>query len=83
MGILSQKVERPTQEDWNEVKRVVKYLKGTADLSLVVGNGDQNEQLIGYADADWAEDRMDRKSVSGHVFKFKGSNEEIFRQGLH
>lgn len=73
VGILSQKVERPTQEDLNEAKRVVKYLKGTADLSLIVGNGDQREQLIGYADADWAEDRMDRKSVSGHVFKFKGS----------
>lgn len=73
VGILSQKVERPTQEDWNELKRVVKYLKGTANLSLVIGNGNQNEDLIGYADADWAEDRMDRKSVSGHVFKFKGS----------
>lgn len=73
VGILSQKVERPTQEDWNEVKRVVKYLKGTADLSLVIGNDDQHENLIGYADADWAEDRMDRKSVSGHVFRFKGN----------
>lgn len=73
VGILSQKVERPTQDDWNELKRVVRYLKGTADLSLVIGNNNQHENLIGYADADWAEDRMDRKSISGHVFKFKGS----------
>lgn len=27
VGILSQKVEKPTQEDWNELKRVVKYLE--------------------------------------------------------
>lgn len=29
VSILSQKVVQPNQEDWNELKRVVKYLKGT------------------------------------------------------
>lgn len=32
--ILAQKVSSPSTEDWNELKRVVKYLKGTADLKL-------------------------------------------------
>lgn len=28
--------------------------------------------LVGYADANWAENRHDRKSNSGFVFKFNG-----------
>lgn len=41
-------VEKPTQEDWNELK----YLKGTANLSLIIENDNHQEKLIGYADAD-------------------------------
>lgn len=71
VAILAQKVERPTQEDWGELKRIVKYLKGTANLSLMIGNGKGG--LVGYADADWGEDRSDRKSIGGYVFMFNGN----------
>lgn len=67
---MAQKVTGPNQEDWNELKRVLKYLKGTASLSLHLGRVESNNGLIGYADANWAENRVDRKSNSGYVFKF-------------
>lgn len=42
ISILTQKVNHPLQEDWNELKRVLKYLKGTSHLKLALGN---NEDL--------------------------------------
>ena len=44
----------------------MKYLLATAELKLKLG-GDGD--LIGYADADWAGDKSDRKSNSGFIFK--------------
>ena len=32
----------------------------------------QNKGLIGYSDADWGEDRIDRKSYYGYVFTLGG-----------
>lgn len=69
--ILAQRVEKPTQRDWLEVKRIIKYLKHTATHQLQLGFIN-NTDLIGYADADWGEDRESRKSNSGFVFLFGG-----------
>lgn len=67
--ILAQKVTSPTKEDWNEIKRTLKYLKGTASLALQLGITGNQDKLTGYADANWAEDRDTRKSNSGYIFK--------------
>lgn len=69
---MAQKVSKPTQRDWNELKRVVKYLVGTSTLKLTLGNTETKEFVIGYADANWAEDKTDRKSNSGYVFEVNG-----------
>lgn len=68
VSILAQKISRPTQQDWNELKRVVRYLKGTINFKLKLGNVSVDAPLIGYADANWAENKQDRKSNNGHVF---------------
>lgn len=70
VSMLAQKVSNPNHEDWNELKRVLKYLNGTAQMSLLMGKSESNAGLVGYADANWAENRVDRKSNSGYVFKF-------------
>lgn len=62
----------PTQEDWNEGKRVLKYLKATISLKMKLGRRDDAANLIGYADANFAENRVDRKSNSGFIFKLFG-----------
>lgn len=69
VSILAQKVSRPNREDWNEAKRVLKYLKGTSKHSLTLGNIKSENLLVGHADANWAENRLDRKSNSGYVFQ--------------
>lgn len=71
--ILAQRVTQPTDEDWNQLKRVVKYLKTTHDMKLKVSNMQSNDlSLFGYADATWADDRIERKSNSGRIIYFNG-----------
>lgn len=72
VSILSQKVSKPSMNDWNELKRIVRYLKGTINLKLRLSNCNEETGLCGYADANWAECRIDRKSNSGYLFKFCG-----------
>ncbi|XP_038116975.1 uncharacterized protein LOC119769145 [Culex quinquefasciatus] len=39
-SLLCRKVSNPSNRDWTEAKRTLKYLKGTKDLRLHLGNGD-------------------------------------------
>lgn len=70
--ILSQKIAKPSKEDWNQLKKVLKYLKGTSSYNLSLANNEDKQDLFGFADANYAEDRVDRKSNSGYVFKLNG-----------
>lgn len=72
---MAQKVSKPCQADWIELKRVLKYLKGTAELKLALKKCDfKGKLLYGYSDANWAENKIDRKSNSGHVFLVNGAS---------
>ena len=51
------------------LKRILRYVKGTIDLSLTY-MCNKNISLQGYSDADWAGDARDRKSTSGQIFYF-------------
>lgn len=73
VSILSQKVSKPTNNDWNQVKKLIRYLKSTSTLRLKLGGSQSANQLTGYADANWAEDRSNAKSNSGYVFMLKGA----------
>lgn len=73
VSILAQKVSHPSDEDWNQLKRVVKYLRATHQLKLRLSNVQTKDlSLFGYADATWADDRVDRKSNSGRIIFFNG-----------
>ena len=54
------------------VLRILRYLKGTSNKGVLYSKND-NLDLIGYTDADWAGDRDDRKSTSG-CFTLVGGN---------
>jgi len=46
----------------------MKYLKKTVDLKLKI-SANNNMELSGYAEADWAGDTADRKSTGHYFFK--------------
>ena len=54
------------------MKRIFRYLRGTADIGLVYGNS--KECLVtGYSDSDYAADMEIRRSMVGYVFTLGGS----------
>ncbi|KAJ7329239.1 hypothetical protein JRQ81_015413, partial [Phrynocephalus forsythii] len=71
VGILCRRTSSPTQRDWNGIKRVVKYLKCTAQFKLKLPSTG-NTVLVGFTDADWTEDISDQRSTSGYVFFYGG-----------
>ncbi|RVW63069.1 Retrovirus-related Pol polyprotein from transposon RE1 [Vitis vinifera] len=54
----------PKESHLSAVKQILRYLKGTMDISLWYPKGD-NFELIGYSDADFAGCKVERKSTSG------------------
>lgn len=53
---------------------VLRYLKATADYKLVMDVRERNEvELLLYTDADYANDPVDRKSISGYVTMIDGN----------
>ncbi|CAF4883114.1 unnamed protein product [Pieris macdunnoughi] len=63
--------DNPGQIQWNAVKRLLRYLKRTADYGLIYRK--TGKSLIGYSDADWANCPIDRKSYSGYAFLLGGA----------
>lgn len=70
VGIVSRFNAEPTEAHLTAVKRIFRYLRGTVSLALQykAKGGD----LIGYSDADWANDLDSRHSISGNVFMMAG-----------
>uniref|UniRef100_A0AAV1VGB9 Uncharacterized protein n=1 Tax=Peronospora matthiolae TaxID=2874970 RepID=A0AAV1VGB9_9STRA len=54
------------------VESVLKYLKTTADYSIVF-HGKAKGELLGFADASWASDLDSRRSTTGYVFFLHGN----------
>ena len=71
VGSVARFSAKPSKEHWTALKRILRYLKGTADLGLVYKEGTPIE-VTGYSDADWAGDVQDQKSTSGYVFLLAG-----------
>jgi hypothetical protein len=59
------------EEHWTCAIRVLKYLKGTK-LYGISFLRNLEDPLVGYCDADWGNDRVDRKSYSGYLFMNAG-----------
>ncbi|CAM8986821.1 unnamed protein product [Rhodiola kirilowii] len=69
VGVCARYQANPKEIHLLQVKRIIKYICGTADY----GNWctkDSNSYLIGYYDADWVGNVDDRKSTSGGYFFF-------------
>lgn len=72
LSYLSRFQDSATDEHFQHLKKILRYLKGTSSYKLRYNRNDDNI-LVGYADADWANDSVDRKSTSGYIFKVFGN----------
>ena len=62
VGLCSRFQSNPKELHHTTAKRILRYLKGTYDLSLFYPKSDVYG-LKGYSDADYAEDLVNRKST--------------------
>lgn len=74
VGTLSRYVSNPGQEHWKAAKRVLRYLRGTTNLSLKFdGNTDNALTLSVWSDADWGGNHDSRKSTTGYLCLLSGA----------
>jgi transposase InsO family protein len=75
---LSRHMQTPLKRHMVAAERTLRYLSGTKELGLTFGRTHQQtsnkQQLVvsAFADADWANDKVDRKSITGWVAKLCG-----------
>ena len=69
---VSQHMQAPTMHHWDMVSRILKYIKGAPGQGIWMGCNN-NTELVGYCDADYAGDRKDRRSTTGYC-TFIGGN---------
>ncbi|XP_074355713.1 secreted RxLR effector protein 161-like [Apium graveolens] len=52
MKLLARFILDPTKRNWDGIKHIFEYLRGTVDLGLILSNS-STSQLVGYADAGY------------------------------
>ncbi|MCW2783452.1 MAG: RNA-dependent polymerase [Marmoricola sp.] len=79
---LAQYSSKPTRRHWNGVKRIFRFLRGSIELGLVLGEREVTSVMktamgrslvIGFFDAAFMDDKSDRHSTMGYAFYVKGS----------
>ena len=72
VNLLARHSAAPTMRHWNGVKDIFRYLQGTPDLGLFFKKN-QDQSLIGYADAGYLSDPHNARSQTGFVFLHGGT----------
>lgn len=62
----------PMEEHWVHLKRVLRYIRGTLDFGLEFRGNNEAPIMEAFCDADWANDPVDRRSLTGYVFRVHG-----------
>ncbi|MBW0578261.1 hypothetical protein O181_117976 [Austropuccinia psidii MF-1] len=64
---------KPTIKHWTAIKHLMRYLKATINLSLTFSKRTNKTLLEGWADADYENNRTDRKSITGILASVYGN----------
>ena len=64
--LMSQFMVNPSEEHINKSLYIIKYINSTINGKIMY-NGEFSQGFLAYADADWAADKISRKSVTGYV----------------
>jgi hypothetical protein len=60
------------KDHWIEAKRVLRYLKRTANMCITYGREHKSLTLTGFCDADYAGDIDTSRSTTGYLFTLAG-----------
>ena len=72
---LSRHMNATTADHWRAGKHLLRYLQGTKHLGITFGGPRASAtKLIGYCDADWANDKETRRSTTGYLFMLNGGS---------
>jgi hypothetical protein len=63
-------MDKPAEKDWNNVKRIFRYLQSTSNYGLRYTRG--SAKLKVFSDADFAGDKVTRHSTTGIIAMFDG-----------
>ena len=72
VGVCIRYQSNPKESHITTVKRIIRFVSGTLDYGIWYSK-DSNMSLVGFSDANWAENACDRKSTSGGCF-YLGNN---------
>lgn len=68
---MASRTSKPTMAHWLALKRILRYLKGTKHIGIQFKGG--VNELIGFSDADYANDPVTRRSNTGYcIFYAEG-----------
>jgi hypothetical protein len=65
MNKAARVMDRPAEKDWNDVKRIFRYLRSTSNYGLKYTGG--SDELKVFSDADFAGDKATRRSTTGVI----------------
>jgi hypothetical protein len=65
-------MQEPHGLHWKDAKRILHYIRGT-DTCVIQYSSEDNANLVGYTDSNWAGDLDDRKSTFGYAFHLGSS----------
>lgn len=69
VNVLSRFMSSPKETHFSAAKRVLRYIKGTADLGIFFPkSANESLSLIGYSDSDWGGCVDDSRSTTGYLF---------------
>ncbi|XP_016168225.1 uncharacterized protein LOC107610735 [Arachis ipaensis] len=72
VGVCSKFQSHPKESHLSTVKRIIRYIYGTSDFGLWYPKFDEFD-IVGYCDADFAGDRIDRRSTIGICYFLRQS----------
>lgn len=68
---IASRTSTPTQVHWKRLKQILRYLRGTQDIGISF-RWEKSPKLIGYSDADYANDVETRRSTTGYCIMYGG-----------
>lgn len=71
VNVVSKFLNKHNRSHWQAVRRIFAYLAGSTNLGICF-RGECGDELVGYSDADFANDIETRRSVTGFVSMMSG-----------